>query len=56
VGPLAEALERAWARRADWPQMGLAARQRITTLVPRDPVGDFCELLTGLVTRGARGG
>lgn len=54
VTPMAEALERAWTRRADWPQMGRAGRQRIMELVPRDPVGDFCEILTSMGSREAQ--
>jgi glycosyltransferase involved in cell wall biosynthesis len=45
VGPLAEALERAWARRGEWEKMGRAARARVLQLVPTDPVADFCKLL-----------
>jgi glycosyltransferase involved in cell wall biosynthesis len=52
VGPLAEALELAWAKQTDWSVLGRAARRRIMELVPRDPVGDFCEMLVGLVPRG----
>lgn len=36
------AMERAWERRADWREMGKAARQRVETLAPKDPVGRFC--------------
>jgi glycosyltransferase involved in cell wall biosynthesis len=56
VGPLAEALERAWARRAEWRAMGLAGRKRIVELVPRDPVGDFCELVKEVAARGTKAG
>ena len=42
---VAEALQRAWDRRQDWWRMGQAARARIENLVPRDPVGVFCEQL-----------
>ena len=42
---VAQALERAWERRADWPAMGRAARQRVESLVPQDPVARFCERL-----------
>jgi len=45
VGPLAETLERAWARRGEWEAMGRAARARVLQLVPADPVADFCKLL-----------
>ncbi len=42
---VAQALERAWKRRTDWSAMGKAARQRVETLIPKDPVTDFCERL-----------
>ena len=45
VGLLAETLERAWNKRHDWRGMGLAARARAETLIPRDPIGDFCRQL-----------
>jgi glycosyltransferase involved in cell wall biosynthesis len=44
-GPFAEALERAWARKAQWEAMGRAGRARVDKIVSRDAVGDFCELL-----------
>ena len=46
VGLLDRALEDAWQRREEWQQMGRMARQRITSLVPADPVRQFCDLLT----------
>jgi glycosyltransferase involved in cell wall biosynthesis len=49
VEPLGEALERAWTRRAEWPALGLAAHQRTRQIVPADPVGDLCGLLTQCV-------
>jgi glycosyltransferase involved in cell wall biosynthesis len=45
VGPLGGALERAWARRAEWPEMGRRARARVFQLLPPDPVATFCQLL-----------
>lgn len=42
---VAEAMERAWNRRADWQAMGSAARERVERLVPKDPVGVFCQRL-----------
>ena len=39
------AMERAWAARARWQGMGLAARQRALSLIPGDPVGDLCETI-----------
>jgi glycosyltransferase involved in cell wall biosynthesis len=45
VDLFAQAMERAWARRFDWPRMGAAARARAERLIPRDPVGIFCQHL-----------
>lgn len=42
---VAEAMERAWQRRAEWREMGQAAAASIRQQVPRDPVGDFTGLL-----------
>lgn len=41
VEALDEALERAWARRADWPQLGARAAQHARASVPPDPAVDF---------------
>jgi glycogen synthase len=40
---LAEAMERAWAARDRWREMGEAARERMLSFLPDDPVGDFVE-------------
>jgi glycosyltransferase involved in cell wall biosynthesis len=40
-----EALERAWNQRQRWQEMGQAARRRVTSLLPNDPVGTFCDQL-----------
>lgn len=48
-----EAMERAWQRRKDWPLMGQAARARAETLIPKDPVGMFCEILVDAATTTA---
>ena len=45
VSLLDRALEEAWQRREEWQLMGRMARQRITSLIPADPVRQFCELL-----------
>lgn len=45
---LDEALERAWERRAQWPDMGLRARQRALREVPEDPAAVFVDLLDSL--------
>lgn len=44
-GPLDDALERAWARRAEWREIGLRAGQRIRQIAPPDPGAAFAELL-----------
>jgi glycosyltransferase involved in cell wall biosynthesis/GT2 family glycosyltransferase/SAM-dependent methyltransferase len=46
---LDEAMERAWQRRHEWPQIGLAARESALNLVPKDPVGDFVDRLQSLL-------
>jgi glycosyltransferase involved in cell wall biosynthesis len=48
---VADALQRAWDRRQDWRRMGQAARARVENLVPRDPIGAFCEQLKACATR-----
>ena len=42
---VAEAMERAWEHRAEWQQMGKAARQRVESLVPKDAIGVFSQKL-----------
>jgi len=49
IGPFNDALERAWVRRADWPILGHAAHLRVRQIVPADPVGDLCGLITACV-------
>jgi len=44
-----EAMERAWARRMDWAQMGSEAARRIRALVPEDPIDAFTKHLLGLL-------
>jgi len=48
VKPLAETLERAWNRRNEWEKMGKAARVRAEQLIPKDPIGIFCQQLVEL--------
>jgi len=43
---LEQAMENAWERRMEWRRMGMAARSRVEQLIPRDPVAEFCKLLT----------
>lgn len=45
----AEAMERAWARRGDWPGIGEAAAERVREAVPADPAGRFADRLLDLV-------
>jgi len=48
IGPFSDALERAWARRSEWSALGHAAHLRVRQIVPADPVGDLCSLITEL--------
>ncbi|WP_348260859.1 glycosyltransferase family 4 protein [Telmatobacter sp. DSM 110680] len=45
LSSFAEAMERAWAARTEWKRIGDAARARVETLVPEDPVGVFSDRL-----------
>ena len=45
VSSFGHALERAWKRRKDWPNMGQAARARAESQIPKDPVSVFCARL-----------
>lgn len=47
---LDDAMERAWQRREELPALGAAARERVVARIPRDPVGDFADLLERLAT------
>lgn len=38
---LAEAMERAWVRRIDWPSIGQRAARAVRERIPQDPVGSF---------------
>ncbi len=46
VGLLESTLERAWERRNEWQAMGAKARAHVEKIVPKDPVGEFCQQLT----------
>lgn len=46
-----EAMERAWARRAEWREIGRVAAARARELVPPDPAGDFAAQLLELARR-----
>lgn len=50
VALLDEAMERAWEARGAMREMGRRAAERIRTMVPADPVGDFAEELMGIAT------
>ena len=45
LSSVSHTLERAWARRKEWQQLGQAARARVENLIPKDPVALFCERL-----------
>ncbi len=42
---LDEALERAWARKSEWPEMGIRAAAEVRRLVPADPASVFAKRL-----------
>ena len=44
-----EALERAWAKRDQWQQIGQLARQHIRERYPEDPVGEYADHIKSLV-------
>lgn len=48
VADLDNAMERAYQRRADWLQIGQAARESALKFVPQNPVGDFVSSLEQL--------
>lgn len=43
-----EALERGWARRSQWPEIGAAAARAIRELLPPDPGGEMARCLADL--------
>jgi glycosyltransferase involved in cell wall biosynthesis len=45
---LAEAMERSWARRSEWQDIGKAARARANQLIPDDPAGVFADTVLAL--------
>ena len=53
-GLLGEAMERAWARRSEWPDMGVAGRLRASQLIPDDPAGVFADTLLALANSFAK--
>lgn len=54
AGDLSAALERAWARRDDWPMLGAALRQRALGLIDPDPGATLLKLLERAATAGGR--
>lgn len=52
VPVLDEALERAWAARVRWREMGRSARSQALQSTPADPVGDFAQILLALAAPG----
>jgi glycosyltransferase involved in cell wall biosynthesis len=53
VRHLADAMERAWARRSEWPAIGARAADAIRRLIPRDPATDLADRIVDLCTRRA---
>lgn len=53
VEALDEAMERAWAARDRWPQIGLAAAAHARAHVPQDPARTLAHLLAELAAGGA---
>jgi len=54
VTALADAMERAWQRRSEWREIGLAAGRHIRTLVPESPSVVFASALTDLMAVGGK--
>lgn len=46
-----EALERAWQQRMNWEEIGLKARQEITTQIPVNPANDFAFKLQHILSK-----
>ena len=55
VAHLDEAMERAWAAREQWSEMGERAGLSIRTVVPRDPVAVFADKLIELASSSKTG-
>ena len=53
VRSFAHALERAWDRRGEWQQIGLAARREVEIKIPFNPVVLFCERLAACIPANA---
>ena len=53
VEALDQALDRAYAAREDWEEIGRRARERVLAYLPDDPVGDFVQKILPLARRVA---
>ncbi len=53
LASFAEAMERAWEARSEWKRLGEAARDRVESLVPKDPIGVFGARLKACVVGSA---
>ena len=51
LASFSDALERAWEKRDEWRQLGLAARRRAEDMIPVDPIPVFCDRLEACVTK-----
>jgi glycosyltransferase involved in cell wall biosynthesis len=51
VDLLADAMERAWARRSEWREMGLAAAEKVRSLMPENPAATFATRLLEVANR-----
>ena len=49
VEDLEDALERAWAQRENWQEIGQLARQHVLDFLPENPVDDFIQKLEALM-------
>jgi glycosyltransferase involved in cell wall biosynthesis len=47
LSSFSQAMQRAWDRRNEWPQLGHAARTLVENQIPKDPIALFCERLKG---------
>ena len=45
-----EALERAWEKRMNWEEMGIKAKQEVTTQIPENPANDFAHKLQHILS------
>jgi glycosyltransferase involved in cell wall biosynthesis len=50
LSSFAQTLQRAWEARTEWPRLGEAARARVESQIPKDPIGLFCARLEACAT------